>query len=237
MHHHRYPDTPTASVVESLLNSNPKLVSRRDDDDRLPIHWATSYNHLPIVQLLIASTKDFDPDAQDGLGWTPLMMASSLKHADAIVDLLLAKGADVNKTNSAGQTVLHFCASKGNIDTARKLVAGGASARTRDRRSQLALHRAASVGSVPMIRLLLENKSPINTSDVDGMTPLHHAVAEGFGDAAIVLLKAGAESDRKNGEGLLAIEMAPDAKVRDYVLQNAELEGIEVALPEGKTAV
>lgn len=228
-------DHITASVVESLLNANPKLVNRRDEDDRLPIHWAVSYNHLPIVQLLIASTKDFDPDVQDGLGWTPLMMASSLKDSDATVDLLLSKGADVNMTNNAGQTALHFCASKSNLDTAKKLVAHKASARTKDKRGQLPLHRAASVGSVPLIRLLLENKSPVNATDMDGMTALHHAIAEGFGDAAMALLKAGAESNKKNVDGLSAIEMAPDGKVKDYILQHAELEGVEVTLPEGKS--
>lgn len=33
---------------------------------------------------------------QDGSGWTPLMIASSLKEGDALVDLLLSKDADVN---------------------------------------------------------------------------------------------------------------------------------------------
>lgn len=33
---------------------------------------------------------------QDGSGWTPLMIASSLKEGDALVDLLLSKEADVN---------------------------------------------------------------------------------------------------------------------------------------------
>lgn len=40
--------------------------------------------------------RDFDVDAQDGLGWTPLMMAASLKDADEVVDLLLSRDAGVN---------------------------------------------------------------------------------------------------------------------------------------------
>lgn len=46
-----------------LLKSNAKLANTRDDDERLPIHWAVSYNHLPIVELLV-SRRDFDPDVQ-----------------------------------------------------------------------------------------------------------------------------------------------------------------------------
>lgn len=45
------------------------------------------------------------------------------------------------------------------------------------------------------------------------MTALHHAICEGHGDAAITLLKAGAETDKRDSDGRLAIEMAPDGKV------------------------
>jgi 26S proteasome non-ATPase regulatory subunit 10 len=105
----------------------------------------------------------------------------------------------------------------------RTLLANKCSARIKDRRGQLPLHRAAAIGSIPIIKLLLEEgKSPVNATDIDGLTALHHAISEGHGDAAITLLKAGAEADKKDSEGRLAIEMAPDAKVgypRFYVAE------------------
>jgi hypothetical protein len=36
---------------------------------------------------------------QDGSGWTPLMIAVSLKDGEDLVDLFLQKGADVNATS------------------------------------------------------------------------------------------------------------------------------------------
>ena len=75
--------------------ANSSLATHRDDDDRLSIHWACSYNRLEILEILV-SRKDFDPDVQDGSGWTPLMIASSLPEGDGLVDLLLRKEADVN---------------------------------------------------------------------------------------------------------------------------------------------
>ncbi|KAL8859427.1 MAG: hypothetical protein Q9178_004105 [Gyalolechia marmorata] len=231
--------------VESLLNANPRLATKKDDDERLPIHWALSNNHEAIVQLLV-SRKDFDPDVQDGSGWTPLMIASSLKEGEGLVDLLLSKDADVNIKNFNGQTALHFCASKNNLDVARKLIARKASARVKDKRDQLPLHRAAAVGSVPMVKLLLENKSPLNATDVAKYTALHHgmvivaallisfprvtedglkqtmltamckAISEGHGDAALILLRAGAEVDKMDADGNLAIDLAPDAKVSTF---------------------
>ncbi|KNG82173.1 proteasome regulatory particle subunit (Nas6) [Aspergillus nomiae NRRL 13137] len=217
-------------VAESLLNANPKLANVKDDDDRLPIHWAVAYNRLPIVELLVA-TKNFDPDVEDGSGWTPLMIAASLKNAegDPIVDLLLKKGADVNVTSNSGQNALHFATSKASLSTVRTLIANKCSARVKDKRGQLALHRAAAIGSSPIIKVLLQDgKSPINAADVDGLTALHHAISEGHGEAAITLLKAGAETDKKDVNGTLAIDMAPDTSVRTYIRQTAEMEGIEI---------
>ena len=119
-----------AAAVESLVNvivllrwtitqtkslqANPRLATKRDDDERLPIHWAVSYNHMPVVELLV-SRRDFDPDVQvlsflrkndlqillltymqDASGWTPLMIAASLREGDDLVDMLLSKEAEVN---------------------------------------------------------------------------------------------------------------------------------------------
>ncbi|TKA72535.1 hypothetical protein B0A49_04229 [Cryomyces minteri] len=210
--------------------ANPRLSSTRDDDDRLPLHWAISYNRLPIVEIL-AERRDFDADAQDGSGWTSLMMASSLKddEGEALLDLLLAKGADVNTKNNNGQTALHFAASKNNLAIGRKLIQHKASSRVKDRRGQLPLHRAAAVGSVPMVKLLLGSKSPLNATDMDGSTALHHAIAEGHGDTAVLLLKAGAETDKRDSDGKLAIDLAPDPKIRSFIIQSAEREGIELS--------
>jgi len=43
---------------------------------------------------------DADRGPQDDSGWTPLMIAVSVKDAEAIVDLLLSKGADVNEKSA-----------------------------------------------------------------------------------------------------------------------------------------
>jgi 26S proteasome non-ATPase regulatory subunit 10 len=181
------------------------------------------------VQALVQA-RNFDADVADGAGWTSLMMACSRKDAEAIVDLLLAKDADVNAKNSNGQTALHFCASKSNLDIARTLLSHKppASARTKDRRGQLPLHRAAAVGNVPMMKALLDAKSPLNATDMDGMTALHHATSEGHGDAVLLLLTRGAEFDKKDNEEHVPLDLVPDAKTRNFILQAAEREGIDL---------
>lgn len=157
-------------------------------------------------------------------------MACSRKDAENIVDLLLSKDCDVNAKTNAGQTPLHFCASKLNLDIARTLLAQKppASARIKDKRGQLPLHRAAAVGNVPMIKTLLDAKSPLNATDIDGWTALHHAISEGHGDAALLLLTRGAEWDVKDRDEHVPLDLAPDAKTRKFIVQAAEREGIDL---------
>jgi ankyrin repeat protein len=40
---------------------------------------------------------------QDASGWTPLMIAASVKDGEKLVDLLLSKGADVNEKSELRQ--------------------------------------------------------------------------------------------------------------------------------------
>jgi 26S proteasome non-ATPase regulatory subunit 10 len=144
-----------------------------------------------------------------------------------------------------GQTALHFTASKNHLDVARKLIATKATTRKKDKRQQLPLHRAAAVGSVPMVKLLLENNSPVNATDIDGWTALHHgkhstyelrcpaltyppAISEGHGDAAIALLKAGADHTKINREDMTAMQLAPDTKIAEFIVTSAEREGIDL---------
>lgn len=160
------------------------------------------------------------------------MIASSLKD-DAgipIIDLLLNKEAEVKTISSTGATALHFAVSKQNLDVVRRLMSAGASARVKDKRGQLPLHRAAAVGNLPLVKMLVgpQGKSPVNATDMDGMTALHHAISEGHGDVAVELMKAGTEIDKKDVDGRTAIELAPDARVRLYILQAAEREGIDL---------
>ncbi|KAF6803921.1 hypothetical protein CSOJ01_10547 [Colletotrichum sojae] len=212
-----------------LLRSEPKLATREDGDGRLPIHWAASSNSLEIV-LLLAQQHAFDPDVQDGSGWTPLMIAASLRDGDALIRLLLQRGADVNLAANVAQSVLHLVASKNNLDIAKMLLSHDPAAfvRVRDRRGQYPIHRAAAVGSAPMTTLFIKHHSPINATDISGYTALHHAVAEGHGDTAVALLKAGAEAHKRDNDGCLALDLAPDQAVRRYIERAAEREGIDI---------
>jgi 26S proteasome non-ATPase regulatory subunit 10 len=46
-------------------------------------------------------TKDFDPDVQDSLGWTPLIMAASRPEGTELAELLISRGANVNEKSTS----------------------------------------------------------------------------------------------------------------------------------------
>jgi 26S proteasome non-ATPase regulatory subunit 10 len=244
--------------VVTIQQANPRLSKLADDDGRLPIHWAVSYNQLSIVKLLMEHTPDFDPDVQDSLGWTPLMMSASRPEGTELATLLIAKGANVNEkskeasyhpphfpslyflnnfvmkwfadlwnSDNNNQTALHFAVSKLTLPTITLLLTHKASPRIRDKRLQLPIHRAAASGSVPILKRLLHAGSPLDNADIDGCTPLHHAIAEGHGDAALFLILEGADTSKKDSEGTLALDTAPDAKVRSFILDGARNAGWE----------
>ncbi|KAF3910207.1 Ankycorbin [Orbilia brochopaga] len=83
---------------KSILASNPKDALKKDDDDRLPIHWAASNSHDAVVDQLLLS-KGFDVDEADGSGWTVLHIAASTGN-DVLVEKLIKRGADVNQKST-----------------------------------------------------------------------------------------------------------------------------------------
>lgn len=44
---------------------------------------------------LLIQQRGFEPDVRDGMGWTPLMCACSVRDGEGLVEKLVGRGADV----------------------------------------------------------------------------------------------------------------------------------------------
>ncbi len=92
------------AMVEYLIGAgaNPNEV---DDDKISVLGWATIANHAGMVQSLLA--RGAKVNHVDNFGMTPLLYAASIDFGDtAVLEKLIAAGADVSAKNKEGLTAL-----------------------------------------------------------------------------------------------------------------------------------
>ena len=157
---------------------------------------------------------------------TALMLAVRQSDKKAIVDILLARGADPNLTDNQGNTALLFGLQhySGAIDTMRALLERGANVNTKNKEGTTALMLTMRYGSVEMIRALLEKLADVNAKDNDGATALMWAAAYGNAEAIDMLLDAGADLHARNVKGRTALMVA---------IRKGQIEAVQALLRKG----
>ncbi len=143
----------------------------------------------------------------DGDGRTMLMYA--VGSSSALVDMLIAAGADVNRRDSHGRPVWDFVPSPAPqwVDVWRLLIAAGLDVNARGPRKETSLisvcavyfhpatDRAHRQSRVSIVQLLLRAGAEVNAADEYGVTPLQAAAGSGNTDLAKLLLDAGARAN------------------------------------------
>ncbi len=170
----------SAATVRLLLNHGAKV----EPDVLVAAAFA---NDLASIRMLLE--RGAPMKEKDRLGRTPLMLAAGNGNLKA-VELLLAKGADVNAVSpEKSDTVKNGAIALGNLT---------------------ALMLAAPTGGLEVTKALLDAGAKVNVQDVRRMTPLMLAVATDHADPRTVrlLLQKGAEVDIKDSTGLTAADWA-----------------------------
>ncbi|KAI8897489.1 prosome, macropain 26S subunit, non-ATPase, 10, isoform CRA_c [Globomyces pollinis-pini] len=99
--------------VKTLVEAEPKWLSKTDEDQRTILHWAVSGGHEDLLDYLIQ--KGMDVNLEDDSNWTPLMIATSTGNLKIVKKLLDCK-ADPKRNNTTKRSPLHYAASKNKID-------------------------------------------------------------------------------------------------------------------------
>lgn len=208
-------------IASQLINENPQLNLRADEDGRCPIHWAVSMNNFEMVKLL-GSKGNLDIDELiDDSGWTAIHIACSIGNEEMLDYLMkLTPTPDVNLKTNQGVTPLHLAILKKNLGVIKKLIIEyKCKCNVKDKNGYTPLQRASSIGLLSIITLLNEKgKVNLNSTDNYGWTALHHALAEGKGDAAKLLIDLGADKEVNSPDGL-PIDVCVDEKIKKYVFQ------------------
>ncbi len=118
---------------------------------------------------------------------------------DRIKFLVKEKGADVNARDPQGYAPIHTAARNRHPDLVGVLADLGADVNAPDSDGMTPLLHAAMRNHVPTIKALLGRKADIEKTGPQGAPPLALSIAEAKYDAAVALLEAGADVNRKAG--------------------------------------
>lgn len=161
-------------------------------------------SNLPQVRAWLDA--GLDPDfLADRIG-TGLMFAAWFGDIP-MMELLVARGADVNKANALGESALMHAAWRGNVEAVKWLLAKGARVNSEPMRWS-ALHYAVFAGNWEVANHLLLNGADINARSTNGSSVLMMAVYEGHEPLVRRLLARGADPAIKNDRGDGALEWA-----------------------------
>jgi len=159
-----------------------------------------------IVQVRAWLDAGLDPDyLADHIG-TGLMIAA-WQGDIAMMELLVARGADVNRENALGERALMHAAWRGHADAVAWLLARGARINS-DPMHWSPLHYAAFAGHGDVAALLLDRGADINARSTNGSSALMMAVYEGREQMVRQLIARGADRGIKNDRGDGALEWA-----------------------------
>ena len=110
-----------------------------------------------------------------GLDPTSAIAAAAWDSRDEMLDLLMARGGDIDRAVEHGRPVLNDLVRWGQFRQARALLARGASPNVADGQGWTAMHQAASRGNEAIIRDLIAAGGDVTRKDRIGKTP--HDVA------------------------------------------------------------
>ena len=223
-------------LVRALLKQRPAPAVKIDvnatqGDGATALHWAAHRDDLAIADLLIRSGAR--ANAANDLGVTPLHLACTNRSA-AMVERLLAAGGNANAALLNGETVLMACARAGGASAVTALLAHHADVNAKEREhQQTALMWAVAQRHPDVVQLLIDARADIRARSFTygqtvvgeqtqragreelnytvlrgGATALLFAARVGDAESARLLLKAGADANDSQPDGVSALVLA-----------------------------
>ena len=190
---------PSARLIAEKMKPSP-------DVEPLKIWPEAHYQRKHYLEVKSALDNGADVNGKDQNG-NPLVVAAALGREEALVDLLIAHGADVNATGKNGQTALRLAVERGSFLITRALLEAKARPNRLDS-GQFLLHVPCEKGMVEIARLLLRAGVDVEATIWDDhfkktRSPLYLAIGNGDLTMVELLLEHKVKVNFRDGWGNL----------------------------------
>ncbi|PVD33504.1 hypothetical protein C0Q70_04760 [Pomacea canaliculata] len=201
-----------------------------------------SEDHVRVVHFLIS--KGADVNLQNRTGDTPLHVAAKHKNL-TIMKALLFSGANSDVVDYEQQTVLNIMVSDCDRDKSYKielllplLIHNNSDINKRDREGNTTLHLAALAGNTWFMKPLLDHGARADVVNDKQRTVLHMLAISGdlsvtHNNNYLLAIKKGAEVQKQDSDGNLAIHLAARHENWDLVKALLEYSDVNMSDSEG----
>ncbi|XP_004247547.1 protein VAPYRIN-LIKE [Solanum lycopersicum] len=166
------------------------------------------------------------------------LLKSAAKNGNShCISALIEAGADVNRRDSDGESVMSLAVKYGDVDSVHVLIESGF---TIDNSVDRFLHYAAATDCVDLMEILCLGYADIDLNSIDsqGRTPLHIAAIHGHVEVIQFLVSVGSDTDRLDAQGWTPLHFAATQGYVEAVgvLLNHSNFAKYVVTKQGKTA-
>lgn len=218
-------DTADGSLIngwQKLADSRAADIEQQNSKGLTPLCLAIAHGRDDVARLLVERGALVNHASRSRS--TPLWLAASMPayksgttannesdigsaNQNALVDLLIDHGADVNMPSTRDEMPLHAAAALGRLTVVKTLLRHNANIAARDRHGLSPLGHAALHGHTSLVEYLIGQGATVHGTD-GAHAPLGLAAANGHDEVISVLMQHDARVDHIDAEGRTALLLA-----------------------------
>lgn len=198
-------------------------------DDRNMMDVIKLNNVMTMIDTYMPKIKDINrPMTHNDSGNT--MLHECINHnADKIMNMLIARGANLNVKNIVGDTPLHIASRRGQINMVYALINYGANVNPENNIGETPIFGAIKDSTVEILKILFNNGGDIYHINNDGNSLLHICIMYSGRDKVAkcrFLIESGLDIELKNKKGETPMSIAKRMTNSWYSIKNTHMNNV-----------